>query len=228
MSEKNLNNLCIAGILTSMEEEYSIETKHGKETFYRLMVETPRLSETVDRLPIIASERLLFRLNLEIGMYVGISGEIRTNRRHKNDNNRPTVFGFAKDVLILSKEDYDYITDKDTFEAEGYITRTPRYRETVTGRIITDLIVAVNDVPHGKNKDGRSSYIPCIAWGTNAKMAKKLNVGDKIYFSGRFQSRNYRKRDGENYVDRVSYEVSIADMRIINDDANQAMEKEIA
>lgn len=227
MSEKNLNNLCLTGILVGKEEAYTIETKRGKETFYQLAIETPRLSEVADRLPVIVSERLLFRLDVKEGMYIGVSGEIRTNRRHENDNGRPTVFGFAKDILILNEEDYDFIKDKNFFECEGYISKVPRYRETATGRIITDLIVAVNDLPHNKHKEGRANYIPSIAWGTNAKMAKKLKVGDKIYLSGRFQSRNYRKRVGDDYVQKTAYEVSIVDMHVVKDDSAPA-EKEIA
>ena len=46
------------------------------------------------------------------------------------------------------------------------------------GREIADILVAVNR-PYGK-----SDYIPCIAWGRNARFAGGLEVGAHLQVSG--------------------------------------------
>ena len=86
----------------------------------------------------------------------------------------------------------------------GFICKQPVYRETPLGREIADIIVAVN---RAYNK---SDYIPCIAWGRNAKFVSKLSVGDNIKVRGRIQSRAYSKKSGEVTEERVAYEVSIS------------------
>ena len=51
------------------------------------------------------------------------------------------------------------------------VCKPPIYRKTPLGREIADVLVAVNR-PYGK-----SDYIPCIAWGRNARFAGGLEVG---------------------------------------------------
>ena len=216
MSEQNLNNLAIAGKLRTMEEAYTKQhEENGKkvsETFYRLVIDTPRYSDHIDSVPVICSEKLLFRLDIKVGKYVGISGKIRTEHRQDKENPKKShlfIYGYAEDVLILSEEDYKFLdNERNMFEAEGYVCKKPVFRQTISKRLITDLLIAVN----GRT---RSNYIPCIAWGSNAKMASRLAVGDKIYLSGRFQSRNYTKKNGDSYEQHTAYEVSIKELRVL-------------
>ena len=94
----------------------------------------------------------------------------------------------------------------------GYICKTPVYRTTPFGREIADILLAVN---RAYNK---SDYIPCIAWGRNAKYAGALSVGDNISIWGRVQSREYQKKINEEEVEnRVAYEVSISKMELIEE-----------
>ena len=56
----------------------------------------------------------------------------------------------------------------------------------------------------------KSDYLPCIAWGRNAKFVSELSVGEKIYLTGRIQSRQYQKRINENDIEtRTAFEVSV-------------------
>jgi single-stranded DNA-binding protein len=57
----------------------------------------------------------------------------------------------------------------------------------------------------------KSDYIPCIAWGRNARFVKNLAVGDRIAVSGRIQSREYQKKLSETDVRTMTaYEVSVS------------------
>jgi single-stranded DNA-binding protein len=67
------------------------------------------------------------------------------------------------------------------------------------------VLVAVN---RAYNK---SDYIPCIAWGRNARFVKTLQVGDRVAVSGRIQSREYQKKLSETDVKTMTaYEVSVS------------------
>ena len=123
-----------------------------------------------------------------------IRGEIRT--RNYCDENKKThceVYVFVKETIEYGEYDDNKVT------IDGFICKTAIYRETPLGREICDLLVASN------RNCRKSDYIPCIAWGRNAKRISSNGVGTKIHIDGRLQSRIYTK-DGE---DRTAYEVSI-------------------
>ena len=105
---------------------------------------------------------------------------------------------FVRELGIGDDQNPNYI------EIEGYVCKPTVYRTTPFGREICDVLLAVN---RAYNK---SDYIPCIAWGRNARYAESFVVGDKVLLSGRIQSREYQKglEDG-SYESRTAYEVSI-------------------
>ena len=84
----------------------------------------------------------------------------------------------------------------------GNLCRKPVYRRTPLGREIADLLLAVN------RGCGKADYLPCIAWGGQARRAGSWNVGDRVCVRGRLQSRRYRKVIGSDVVEKVAYEVS--------------------
>jgi single-stranded DNA-binding protein len=92
----------------------------------------------------------------------------------------------------------------NAIELTGYLCKAPIYRTTPFNREIADLLIAVNRAPQ------TSDYIPCIAWGRNARMAKSMFIGDRIFIGGRIQSREYQKRFEDGSIEtRVAFEVSI-------------------
>ena len=55
-----------------------------------------------------------------------------------------------------------------------------------------------------------------------------MTVGTEVKIIGRVQSRNYEKKYGDGTVEqRVAYEVSVANLELINNEENQAEEKEV-
>lgn len=116
------------------------------------------------------------------------------------------LFLFAEQISDAAQEDDNYIF------LHGFICRQPVYRETPSGRQITDLLVAVN------RPGGKSDYIPCICWAGNARYAKNLAVGSRIELTGRIQSREYvKKLDEEQQETRVAYEVSASRIYMIEE-----------
>ena len=72
----------------------------------------------------------------------------------------------------------------------------------------------------------KSDYIPCIAWGRNARYASTFEVGDNIKIWGRVQSRVYQKKLSEDHIEeRVAYEVSVSKLEVVKENNNKKEEK---
>lgn len=207
------NHLVLVGKVTS-DKTYSHEI-YG-EKFYIFNLEVARLSSAVDIIPITVSERLLLNLNLEVGKKLSVEGQFRSYNSYQNERNKLILTVFAKDIVevneeINDEEKKDIITNEVTLS--GYICKKPIYRQTPFDREIADILLAVN---RAYNK---SDYIPCIAWGRNARFCQNIEVGTEVKIIGRIQSRQYEKKfeDGTSET-RVAYEVSISSMEIIDKD----------
>jgi len=207
------NHLVLVGKVTS-DKTYSHEI-YG-EKFYIFDLEVPRLSKAIDVIPITVSERLLTNLSLEIGKKLAVEGQFRSYNSYQNERNKLILTVFAKDIIevVDSEEMQEDEEKKETVTNEvilsGYVCKKPIYRQTPFDREIADLLLAVN---RAYNK---SDYIPCIAWGRNARFCQNLEVGTEVKIVGRVQSRKYEKKfeDGTSET-RVAYEVSISSMEIV-------------
>lgn len=177
------------------------------EGFYYFMLDVPRLSDSSDRIPVTISERLASKDKLEIGTIIEVEGQFRSYNSYNNEGNRLLLTVFARDIIFL--EDEKKIKNPNQIYLNGYVCKRPIYRTTPFGREITDLLLAVNR-PYNK-----SDYIPCIAWGRNARFSENRTVGDNIKVWGRIQSRTYQKKlDSGDILTKVAYEVSISKMEI--------------
>ena len=213
---ENINNhIGIAGRVYS-DFEFSHEV-YG-EGFYRFEVEIYRLSDTADILPVTISERIVDMDNVHIGAWVYIAGQIRSYNNYVEEDrrNKLVLTVFARDIELLDiDEEEDPMTPdglmpqldinpNDVF-LNGYICKPPIYRTTPFGREIADILLAVN------RSYNKSDYIPCIAWGRNARFAGKLSVGSNIKLWGRMQSRSYQKKfENGDVLEKTAYEVSIS------------------
>lgn len=216
MLEKNseTNMVRVVGLVSS-EKEYSHEM-YG-EKFYSFYLEVPRLSESVDVLPVTISERLLIDIDIDPGKYVIIEGQLRSYNRYVESTNKLVLTVFAREIYLPKEEELEEnLKRPNEIYLDGYICKKPVYRVTPFGREIADLLVAVN---RAYNK---SDYLPCIAWGRNARFCEKLLVGDHIKIWGRVQSRDYQKKLSSGDVEtRTAYEVSITKLEYLEYDNNR-------
>ncbi len=206
------NHLFLRGKIVS-EKNYSHEI-YG-EKFYIFNLEVLRLSSTSDIIPITVSERLITNMDLDIGKEIEVEGQFRSYNNYENEKNRLVLTVFAKEIkYIEDEEEQEKVTNEVSLV--GYVCKKPIYRQTPFGREIADILLAVN---RAYNK---SDYIPCIAWGRNARFCENMEVGTEVRITGRVQSRNYEKKyeDGTQET-RVAYEVSIASMEVVNKNENQ-------
>ena len=208
----------IVKIIGRIEETISFSHEMYGEGFYNFQLEVPRLSDSVDVLPVTISERLIVNMDLSIGSYVEICGQLRSYNRYVNSSSKLVLTVFARDIRVVEDEDEikELLKAPNEIYLDGYICKTPIYRTTPFGREISDLLMAVNR-PYNK-----SDYIPCIAWGRNARFCEKLLIGDHIKIWGRIQSREYQKKYSTEKVEtKIAYEVSISKLEYIENDNNR-------
>ncbi len=218
MNYSENNHLVLIGKIVS-EKNYSHEI-YG-EKFYVFSLEVVRLSSTTDIIPITISERLLTNVDISIGREVKVEGQFRSYNSYENERNRLILTVFAKEIeefVHNESEDKELVTNE--VELVGYICKKPIYRQTPFGREIADVLLAVN---RAYNK---SDYIPCIAWGRNARFCQNMEIGAEVKITGRVQSRSYEKKHEDGTTEtRVAYEVSIASMEVPEKETDEATEE---
>ena len=189
------------------------------ESFYVFNLEVPRLSGNEDIIPITISERLIANFDLTIGRKVVIEGQFRSYNSYENEKNRLVLTVFAKVIIDYKEEQEENVSNEVVLN--GYVCKKPIYRKTPFGREISDILLAVN---RAYNK---SDYIPCIAWGRNARFCENMEVGTEVKVVGRVQSRTYEKKFEDGRIEqRVAYEVSIGSLEVINKDENSNQNEE--
>lgn len=195
-------------------EECTFSHEIYGEGFYNLKVAVERLSESEDILPVMVSDRLIDVERLKEGVVVKVSGQLRSYNNYVSSKARLVLTVFAREIAIVDEPD---TKNPNLIALNGYVCKPAVYRITPFGREIADVLIAVN------RSYGKSDYIPCIAWGRNAKFASKLDIGANIRLWGRIQSRKYIKKLEQGEEERVAYEVSISKLEIVKDSESEEM-----
>lgn len=201
---KEINNYaCISGVIA---EGFRYSHNVYGEKFYTSIVEAERKSGVVDRVPIMVSEMLV-----DVGLIlfrerVCVYGQFRSFNKRDGNRSHLILHLFVREFFCIDDEGYD----SNSIELDGYLCKKPYFRETPLGKEIADILLAVN------RGNGRTDYIPCIAWWNNARCADALDIGTHLKITGRIQSREYIKQITEEYAERrTAYEVSISQMEVI-------------
>ena len=193
MTTLTKNEVLLEGIPLS-EPELSHEN-HGT-TFYRFLLEVPRLSGTPDVLPILLPEAMCTQVTQDAPLRV--RGQLRSFNNRSGVGNKLVLTVYAQEFLPVQDVFCNQIT------LTGSLCKPPIFRRTPLGRSICDLMLAV------PRRYGRADYLPVIAWGQLAVQANQLHVGDSLTLEGRVQSRTYQKvLDDGSIEQRIAYEVSM-------------------
>ncbi len=201
------NKVSVIGEIVS---EFRFSHEVFGEGFYIVDVSVNRLSDSSDVIPMMVSERLVNVKENLMGQLVEVAGQFRSYNRHDGSKNRLVLSIFVREWQIVAENPLSGKTNQ--IFLDGFICKAPVYRKTPLGREIADLLIAVNR-PYGK-----SDYIPCIAWGRNARFASTFEVGGRIQVWGRVQSREYIKKISEEELEKhVAYEVSVNKLEYISE-----------
>lgn len=197
MDEAINNNYAeISGTLVQLP---ALSHESRGERFYKASVAVQRLSGTDDVLNVLIREKLLRSLTLKEKEHLHIFGQLRSFNNKSGEGAKLIISLFARDIIAETCE------ERNDILLRGTICKPPTLRKTPLGREISDFMLAIN------RKYGRSDYIPCIAWGQNARAIAAKPVGTTLTVSGRFQSRQYIKTENGVPVHKTAYEVSVID-----------------
>ena len=164
-----------------------------------------RLSENEDEIIVTVSERLICDLDLDTGTKVEVRGQFRSYNNYSGEGSKLILTLFAREIRLTDEE-----CDNEIY-LNGYICKPSVFRTTPFGREIADVLLAVN------RAYGKSDYIPCIAWGRNARFCENLPVGSNLRVWGRMQSRKYQKKqEDETTIEKTAYEVSVSKLELMN------------
>ena len=207
MTDKVIENNQVV-IMGEIVSDFTYSHEIFGEGFYMVDVKVERLSDSIDIIPLMVSERLLDVNGDYKGMYIVVNGQFRSYNRHEERKNKLVLSVFAREIEFV--DEIGENTKSNQIFLDGYICKEPIYRKTPLGREIADLLLAVNR-PYGK-----SDYIPCICWGRNARFASNFEVGARCAVWGRIQSREYMKKISEEQLEkRIAYEVSVSKLELI-------------
>lgn len=200
----NNNKVFIAGEVVS---EPKITHEVYNEGFYEFNLKVSRLSDTYDIIPITISERLMSESDIAIGSMISGNGQFRSYNKMEDGKSKLILTVFLREIVP-----YEDCDNPNIIEITGYVCKEPVFRTTPFNREISDVLIAVN------RSYNKSDYLPCIAWGRNARFVKEFSIGDKITVTGRIQSREYQKKINDTMVTRIAYEVSLNKIELIKDE----------
>lgn len=197
MKNTHYNSAKIAGCMVK-DFSFSHASTHAK--YYKGVLAVERTSGTVDFLSVVVPLRVWETLPTLKDKLVEISGQISTCHHIVDGSSRLVVDLFAHTIEVL--ENGEHTND---VVLRGVVCKAPAFRVTPMGREICDMMLAVN------RSNGRTAYIPCIAWGRDARALKSVRIGAMLEVRGRLQSREYDKVYEDGTVEkRTVYEVSVS------------------
>jgi single-stranded DNA-binding protein len=168
---------------------------HGK-TFDRFQLEIQRLSGTRDQVDVLTQRENLEIMQPEIGDLLHIEGQLRSYNNRSGQGRRLVISVYGQQVQQVQGQPENQVW------LQGRVCREPVYRRTPLGREICDVMLAV------ERRYGRKDYIPCILWGSLARMAAECPKGSFLWLQGRLQSRTYVKQLEFGSEERTAFEVS--------------------
>lgn len=198
--EHTRNTITVRGSLQELPQ-FSHEN-HGRQ-FYRFLLEVPRLSGTVDILPVVAECSMVEPLDPCAGEMLTVTGQVRSHNLRSDGVRRLMIFIFAETITV---EDGEPVND---VILEGPLCREPTFRRTPLGREICDAMLAV---PRAFR---RADYLPCILWGRTAQEVAACHTRDRIRIYGRLQSRTYTKLTEDGPEERTAYEISALSAEVL-------------
>ena len=139
-----------------------------------------------DVIPLTISERILYSTRLGVGERIALNGQFRTYYKLIDGKCKLMITVLVQNLCEPSGENPNRV------ELVGHICEPPIHRTAPSDREICDLLIGVDRLYY------KTDYIPCIAFGENARLAKTAKVEQPVVVQGKFQSRKYVEEHSEN------------------------------
>lgn len=200
----NQNDIILKGQLRNIQFSHSINDVEYQKA--DLLVE--RDDGEID---VIDLKFKKFANRYKEGDIINLRGNIRSHSsKLNNGKNKVDIYVFTYfDIPGVDENDKEIIND---ILLTGRICKIDELRNTKNGKQNIHFILA-NNIVTGNDKQKINNYIPCVAWGNEAKFLADRKVGDTIYIHGQLHSRTYTKRlnDGEEEI-RTAHEIVVMEV----------------
>ena len=183
-----MNKIQLQGILKDIE--YSHTTNNIEFYKAHLLVTKENKKEDLLNIPYKENDK------------ISIIGNLRTFSEKRVDGTNKV------EVYVFTYFDEPETEEIDLVELDGRLCKSNGLRKTKNGKDVIDFILA-NTI---KNENGKdiNCYIPCVAWGKQAKEIANLELNSNIEIKGQLVSREYKKNLSNNQIEiRVAHEVNI-------------------
>ena len=175
---------------TVISRTYGYKTPTGDFDF--VVLEMKRLNKNnSDKVNVYCKNDIQFN----VGDKISVVGSFRSRTVTDETGSHCNLYVQASSVEIMPQ----ISDDINSIELEGFLCKKPLLRKTLKGKTICDLLIATH------RKNGKSDYLPLIAWRDIAEDISKFDVGAKLNLKGRIQSRTYLK----NGEEKTAFEISI-------------------
>ena len=150
MADKIFENNQVS-IMGEIVSDFRFSHEVYGEGFYMVDVAVNRLSNYLDYIPLMISERLIDVNADYIGQIIYVTGQFRSFNRHEEKKNRLVLSVFVRELEFLEELQEDMKSNQ--IFLDGYICKEPIYRKTPLGREIADAIKKQKDFHIIKEKD---------------------------------------------------------------------------
>ena len=145
-----------------------------------------------------------FSADLKENSEIELLGNIRSYSQTVDGKYKVEIYVFTYFDLVEIETD----NLSNVVKFNGKICKKDSLRTTSKGKHYLHFIVANNLEIESSQR--LNSYIPCVAWGKMAKYVDStLKVSDNIIIEGQLQSREYKKRIGNEIEIGIAHEVLV-------------------
>ena len=133
MLDKVIENNRVS-IIGEVVSEFQFSHEVFGEGFYLVNVSVDRLSDMVDIIPLMISERLIDVTKDYRGMKIEVSGQFRSYNRHEGLKNKLILSIFVRELQFVEDDDMPQEQSKSNqIYLDGYVCKPPIYRKTPLG-----------------------------------------------------------------------------------------------
>ena len=120
MTDKVIENNQVR-VMGEIVSDFTFSHEIFGEGFYMVDVSVERLSESVDVIPVMVSERLIDVTEDLKGYYVAINGQFRSYNRHEERKNKLVLSVFAREIEFVDEIEESSKTNQ--IFLDGYICK---------------------------------------------------------------------------------------------------------
>ena len=200
-----MNEIILKGVIQDIEYSHNIK---DVEYYKANLITEP--NEGIEYIIPIKFKR--FCNKYQNNQKVTLKGNIRsysTKGENKNSVNL-YIFTYQDDV-----EESEY---SNHFIIDGRICKKNDLVINKFGKCSISFILA-NNIETQEKQHHLNSYLPCLAFGREAKEIRKLNVGDQIKIEGYIRSRQYKKKINteEDYIIKITHELIVKSFEVVTE-----------